>query len=177
MCSSFFCPIWLHSDPMLDYLLNIWPFTIMKIYQIPSQKITKVCSIVCQTLNKSSIIDERILKFAKVAQFCQIWSHWVAVSRKEMFITDSLHNSQMTAAAVGCQTLGSVVWNQPVVPQWTIKTRLNNTGHVKYHIPRALPTSVRYQNFNSRWSMLSNSIWFYIKVFYLFILIDQPRPL
>ena len=94
---------------MLDYLLNIWPFTIMKIYQIPSQKITKVCSIVCQTLNKSSIIDERILKFAKVAQFFQIWSHWVAVSRKEMFITDSLHNSQMTAAAVGCQTLGSVV--------------------------------------------------------------------
>ena len=56
MCSSFFCPIWLHSDPMLDYLLNIWPFTIMKIYQIPSQKITKVCSIVCQTLNKSSKI-------------------------------------------------------------------------------------------------------------------------
>ena len=57
-------------------LLNIWPFVTIKICWVASEIAnvgTKVCQILNQLFQK---LPKDFSNFAKVAKFCQIWSHW-----------------------------------------------------------------------------------------------------
>ena len=62
-------------DQMAKLLFKIWPFSTIIICLITwkcCQRELKLCQIALK-------IAKDILQFAKVAKFCQIWSHWICV--------------------------------------------------------------------------------------------------
>ena len=70
MCSA-------HCDQMAKLFFNVWPYTTMKI----SPKVFKICQRrfkFCQILNAPpKKVQMFFLNLAKVAKFCQVWSHWL----------------------------------------------------------------------------------------------------